>query len=384
MLRTYDSENKVNGIINTVPRVYNSQQDKTLILENRVPDLRDTANLINNTATNIAENVTKKLTPVITPRYRGKTTIPDHDNTGIINGNVMNFGDRILYVGIQEGTWTPNRVYVWDRDNIWIMLAPPTETNRQNANYYLEANGDVTEGAPEAVFSLAQIRSLVASSIFANLIGAKQIFINTDGFIQSDATDPATGRPLFLIKADGFMEAIGATFERIRITGDSHFEGDIISGQIHSSNNRIGQDLPPKTFSSSENARDVHRYFGYGQDTYQTATLGSFPITGTWGGRPVSNIVIRTYRAGIGQSIFTQYIIDITLTDTTPASIVTRSWIDSSGYRDTLGASFSIVQGISGAIFRLFNIPVGDSQSFINSLPLGQVYRQGSQLHVKL
>jgi hypothetical protein len=121
-------------------------------------------------------------------------------------------GDWVTYKGETLGMWLTNKVYRWTGIQ-WVMLQPPSETNRENANYYLEANGYITEGAPEAVFSFAQVRSLVASSIFTNLIGAKQIIINEGGFIQSEATDPVTGEPLFLLKADGFMKLIGLIAE---------------------------------------------------------------------------------------------------------------------------------------------------------------------------
>lgn len=118
----------------------------------------------------VTENVTNIVSEV-TPRYRGKTNFLD--NTGIIGLDVMNLGDRILYTGNQEGLVT-NRVYRW-LGGSWELLNPPTATNRENAWYYLEANGDVTEGAPSEVFSFAQIASLVSSAIFAQFVGAVDI-----------------------------------------------------------------------------------------------------------------------------------------------------------------------------------------------------------------
>jgi hypothetical protein len=136
----------------------------------------------------------------------------------------MNLNDRILYLGPSEGGLVQNRVYRWLGDS-WEMLIPPTESNRQNASYYVEANGDVTEGAPDAVFSFAQIRSLVASSIFANLIGAKNIILNTDGSIQSENYVP--GISGFIIYADGRAE-----FNEMTVRNSIFLNGDIISGPL--------------------------------------------------------------------------------------------------------------------------------------------------------
>ena len=105
--------------------------------------------------------------------------------------------------------WIRNRIYQWDGAR-WWMLPPPTESNRQNAEFYLIASSDVTEGAPEAIFSFAQIRSLVASSIFANLVGAKHVIVNTNGAIQSEDWIP--GERGFIVRANGAAEFNNATF----------------------------------------------------------------------------------------------------------------------------------------------------------------------------
>jgi len=173
-----------------------------------------------------------------TPRYRGKTYTLD--NSGTVNGNIMNLNDRVLYLGPTEGGLVQNRVYRWLGDS-WEVLEPPTESNRQNAFYYLEANGDVTDGAPEAVFSLAQVRSLVASSIFANLIGAKQIIVSENGFIQSAEIDPVTGKPLLLINKDG-IEAINGRFVNGFFSGhveavSGSFSGTLLAKSISISGN---------------------------------------------------------------------------------------------------------------------------------------------------
>jgi len=121
-------------------------------------------------------------------------------------------------------------VYRWT-GSAWEMLSFPDVNDGRNALYYLEALGDTTNNAPNAVFNNAQIRSIVASSIFADLIGAKQIIVSQNGYIRSAETDPITRKPLLLINKDG-IEAINALFKDIRILGDSYFEGDIYSGPL--------------------------------------------------------------------------------------------------------------------------------------------------------
>ena len=331
--------------------------------------------------------IDKERVPIVQEGQGGKQGDPAPDYRGFItnrgnqyqsgqvtiNGQLvqLRYGDTILYTGTTLDTiWVTDMLIRWTV-NGWVTLDPDDSANSSD---YVKAFDDILRYARNAKFSVA----------FIGRIFARKITMTGDGVIESDGFQGAGGsvQGYRFTAIDGLLEAVSAVFKTIRITGDSHFEGDIISGQIFSSNNRIGQDLPPKTFSSNENARDVHIYFGRGENTYQTERIGSFPISGTWGGRPVSNIVLRTYRASIGQISYTQYIIEITLTDTIPATVITNYWMDASGYRNTLGVRFSIVTAKSGAVFRLFNLPEGD-EAYINSLPLGQVFLRGSQLHIK-
>ena len=137
--------------------------------------------------------------------------------------------------------WITGRVYQWNGVQ-WFMIPPPTESNRQNADLYLTATSDATEGAPAAIFSFAQIRSLVASSIFANLVGAKNIIVNSGGSMQSE--DYVPGQRGFIIRANGTAEFNNATF-RGHVEADSgrfrngEFEGGLVSGDTWDENGNV-------------------------------------------------------------------------------------------------------------------------------------------------
>lgn len=237
------------SILNGPPMVFSDQQrnEMQLILD----AIRDQT--APQAIDQIARDITVTTVAERTPRYRGKTYTLD--NSGTVNGNIMNINDRILYLGPTEGVLVQNRVYRWLGDS-WEMLLPPTESNRQNAFYYLEANGDVTDVAPEAVFSLAQVRSLVASSIFANLIGAKNIILNADGSIQSE--DYVPGVSVFIIRADGYaefndgkfrgrIEANSGILNNITILENALFQGNISSGPLIVSA-QAADDTPLKSY----------------------------------------------------------------------------------------------------------------------------------------
>jgi len=201
-----------------------------------------------------------------TPSYRGKIDTIDNDTiNGIVNGNKMNVNDRILFTGTADG-WTKDRVYRWTGE-VWEMLEPPDEEHRQNAFYYLEANGDVTDGAPEAVFSLAQVRSLVASSIFATLIGAKEIIINQDGFIKSyNYAEEVSG---FKVNAEGQVEF-----------NNGKFRGELEVGALSIlKTNPISMDL---YFPNNTTAETIFNAMSREE--------GIFDITGTYNGITASKI----------------------------------------------------------------------------------------------
>ena len=167
------------------------------------------------------------------PKYRGLASSPGTIDGKVIIGSVqitMRPGDWVMYNETTQGVvWIQNRVIRWTGIK-WKMVPPPDETNRQNADMYLIATSELTAGAPEAIFSLAQVRSLVASSIFANLIGAKNIILNNDGNIQSEnygEVDAKRNSLGFLINANGNVVFNNGMFRGFLDTGSGKFRGEL-------------------------------------------------------------------------------------------------------------------------------------------------------------
>jgi len=214
-----DIPERQSSILSAPPMVFSDQQrnEQQLILD----ALREQTNPknIDWIASQVFDREIGGAVGAITPRYRG--TAYNLDNTGMIGSNKMNIGDRVMYLGNQGGYIT-NRIYRWTGSD-WEMLSFPTSGDGRNALYYLEAIDDTTSGAPEAVFSYAQIKSIVASSIFADLIGAKEIILNEGGSISGNYLSGVSG---FIIKSDGDAEFNDGTFRGllqaryIRVTGD--------------------------------------------------------------------------------------------------------------------------------------------------------------------
>jgi hypothetical protein len=162
----------------------------------------------------------------------------------------MNVNDRILYIGISQGTWIPNRVYRW-LDSGWEMLEPPTEDDRQNANHYLEANGDVTEGVPDAVFSFAQIASIVYSSIFSKFMGAVDIEL-IEMEINGKKRVGEIRSSNFVSQADATPQKPAAGF-RIRYNGDCEFNNGNFRGHIEADSGSFSGELKGATGTFSGN-----------------------------------------------------------------------------------------------------------------------------------
>jgi hypothetical protein len=137
-------------------------------------------------------------------------------------------------------------LYQWDYVNgilQWSPLLPPTETDRQNASKYLLATSDVTDGAPNAVFSFAQIRSLVASAIFTKLLGAGEIELNNEygGGGRIYSSNFVSGVSGWQITFDGKAEfnditlrnninAVGGNFNNINVTNGTFNAISVTSG----------------------------------------------------------------------------------------------------------------------------------------------------------
>jgi len=213
-------------------------------------------------------------------RYRGVVAIADLSNTGIVNGERMHPGDFVLFTGVTVGIWWQNRLMQWDGVR-WNLL--PIEGNRDK---YMLALNDLTEGAPDGIFSTAFIRTLFADMAMLNVLDVLcTLRLAAGGRIQSATYIP--GEDGFSIDSIGNAEFNTGTFRNILITGRSMFQGDIISGPL---------ELLSSTPQGTERVYPV----GTIEETIWNR-LGGNPLTsvteGSFGNRPI-NAVILQHRSG--------------------------------------------------------------------------------------
>ena len=219
----------------------------------------------------------------------------------------------------------------------------------------------------------AFIRNLMAQKAYieqleATLLQIKIMLIGGDRFINNNGHVIDRGESFSGFSLDahtGLLKASGA-----EISGDIHanngtFRGDLFSGVLFSSNQQTGENLPSKTFTSSQTAKDVYDYYN-GK---------AVAVSGSWGNN--SGVFALNFstdqipvNSGIGLgSVATRYILDILIFNGTT---IRRTWADASGQRNTLGSSLIIDGGKRGPIFRL-NLPEGGK-----GLQVGDVYRDSA------
>ncbi|MDR2160518.1 MAG: hypothetical protein LBP23_10675, partial [Treponema sp.] len=164
----------------------------------------------------------------IVPKYRGKTTIADTGNTGritLVSGTTitMNDLDWVLFMG--STGWTKARLYQWHKNGeYWTVLDPA-----QNPMQYMEALKDITEGAPDGIFSVMFCQMLFAQQAAIDTLASRVITLLEGGLIQSQNYSPGEGG--FKISYNGDAE-----FNNVHIAGDSLFSGLIVSGPLVLSN----------------------------------------------------------------------------------------------------------------------------------------------------
>ena len=205
-------------ITSAPPKVFDSaysrraERDRQMMAENRIPDARD--------IDTIADGAVKREAPAIvsekTPRYRGAANTADTGNTGIVSTNrgsdlIMNIGDRVLFTGASG--WITAFLYEWrgkpeEGGNGWVSL--PREASWER---YLDAVSDLTEGAPEGVFSTAFIKNLFAQTINADLVRAKlRLQVGEDdSYIEINGQDNYIQSSNFAEGQDGFRINLTAT-----------------------------------------------------------------------------------------------------------------------------------------------------------------------------
>jgi hypothetical protein len=223
-------------------------------------------------------------------------------------------------------------------------------------------------------FGAVFAKLLVAQRAFIEELSAQVIELREGGEIKNKLfTEGLNG---FRIKANGQAEFNEAIFRGDVYARNGIFTGDIISGQLFSSNTETGEELPPITFPSSATAKTVWDYYGGYTQTRNVAS-GSFSGQGGLIGFHLDKDTIPVYDGISFGNNAIRYILNIQLFN---QSAIQRTWADVNGQRNTLGGALIIDGGKKGAIFKLHNVP-----GSANGLEKGQIYYDsGGVLRIKL
>jgi hypothetical protein len=172
------------------------------------------------------------------PKYRGVTAAADMGNTGEVRLTsgvdiTMNDLDWVLFMGTAD--WTRARLYRWNaKTSIWTRMEPA-----QNTLEYMEALRDITEDAPDGIFSDIFCQVLFAQqaaieTLESQLIQITGAIFGGERFTKNGDTvvDNGEDKPGFKLGEDGVLRASKGMFNDIHILGDSIFSGDIVSGPL--------------------------------------------------------------------------------------------------------------------------------------------------------
>jgi len=303
---------RVSSIISPAPRVYDSVNDRQLTMENRIPSSRDISNITNNIVNETVPNLVTRA-----PRYRGVFSVRGTINSegkGQIGGEIMNLGDWVLYLGADEAGWRDGYCYRWN--GVWSEI-PMSETAP-----YMAALADITSGRPNGAFSNLFVNRLFVNALIANMIGAKNIVVNTNGSIQSE--NYTAGVSGFIIRANGTAEfnditlrnninAVGGTFNAINVTSgtfdnitvgaESLLRGRINVGNLicdYDTNSMRTFSYPPGTTTETI-LSDVTTWLGIPEDPRFTI----IPDDGYYGSSKVIQVIFLRTPFGYSMYIYT-------------------------------------------------------------------------------
>ena len=294
----------------------------------------------------------------VAARYRGATKTADTGNTGVVNivgkpSSVMNPGDWVMFTG--SSGWEYAYVYEWN-GALWRQVP------RGEMAYYLDGISDLTEGAPDGIFSAVFCRILFAQQAAINTLEAQLIRIGGaifggERFTRSgdSVVDNGANKTGFKIGADGLLEASGGIFNNILVTGNSEFRGKIISGPLYASN----EDTAAKThhvFEANTGIGSIWQALGPGKAAYYA--------DGQYGGRTgITSLILSRATGDIpgGGGAVGVYTMFIAFED------------DAFDYlTDKITQRLDVyIHGDTGKTLRFIDLPVGGGSA------IGDVYRYG-------
>jgi hypothetical protein len=156
--------------------------------------------------------------------------------------------------------------------------------------------------APDLTQDMGWFGNLFARNFFAlkayiEKVETMLLTLKNGGLIQSEAVDPSSNEPLFLLRSDGFLKAINAVFQNtnivkgffsgieadaIKITGDSSFSGNIDSGVLKV----LPSSVTAFTLANPQNTAQISNFMGGVRDSLgyppNIAKFTVFPSTGSY------------------------------------------------------------------------------------------------------
>jgi hypothetical protein len=166
-------------------------------------------------------------------KYLGKTVTTTNTSSVVIKYTdtysltvTANVGDWVAYVGTSLAGTSPWQKYYclqWrGTQEGWVKLDP---LSSEFTSHYMEALGDITDGAPTGVFSTVLVNKILALQIFADRIETQLIKMRGPlGAIQSDNYDGVKGWQINYAGNAYFMNGIF----RGRLEADSgYFKGEL-------------------------------------------------------------------------------------------------------------------------------------------------------------
>jgi hypothetical protein len=305
------------------------------------------------------------------PRYRGVTRVADLQNTGYVNGERMNPGDWVMYMGQNVGIWTNAHVMRWT-GAVWELIPLSADTS----GMYMVAMSDIVRGAGDSIASRAFIGDLMATRAFIDNLLVRIVQVRGGGAVQSE--NFIAGSRGFRIQANGMaefynatirghIEATSGTFRNVHITDGATFEGNVFAGPLIASNERTPPS-PPRTWNAGTTLGVlISHFFG---TLPANATRTAHVTGGLFAGR--SGVVALTFGAewyaggSYGWDAGWQRTLMIHFSD---GSSTNGLWQSGAG-RGNLRAALAVNGSVSGYTLRFIDLPDGGA-----GLPSGSVYR---------
>jgi hypothetical protein len=305
------------------------------------------------------------------PKYRGVTNAADTGNIGKVTVSgvlvTMNDLDWVLFMG--DVGWTKARLYQWHgKESVWTML-PPAQSTLQ----YKEALRDITEGAPDGIFSNMFCKILFAQQAAINTLQSKLIQVQNaifggERFDKSQdgngVVDNGADKIGFILGADGIFRASNAVisgiinafsgrFSDVEILGNSLFQGNITSGPLV-----LSTDSPTgSTYVLNSGASAITIRNKIVEVSGENLETGSYSVIGSYNGKQLVQIKhIYDYKSPNGNSfelsIYAYY------NDGTSNRIAFRKEQNKDVVtNDTISNSLTFTFTTEGKTFKLMDIP---------------------------